>query len=170
MKHFLLGVACGIALLAISLALYLGAGLMDVAAEGRPPGWETGLMTSAVHASVERRAGTAPNPLPASDATLIAGGKLYLGECAGCHGAPWKAPSDYGATFYPPAPQFPRDGSTYTEAQLFWVAKHGLRFTGMSPEGSYYKDSSLWSIAAFIARIRNLPPAVAQTLQRPAPK
>jgi mono/diheme cytochrome c family protein len=170
MKNFLAGVLCAIVLVAIALAIYLGAGFMEVASEGQPPAWETSLMTAATHASVRRRAGTVPNPLPATDATLIAGGKRYLGDCAGCHGAPGKPPSDFGATFYPPVPQFPRIGSSYTEAQLFWVAKHGIRFSGMSPEGPYYKDPALWSIAAFVARIRNLPPAVTTALQRPAPK
>jgi cytochrome c553 len=169
MKNFLAGVLCAILLAAVALAIYLGAGFMDVASEGQPPAWESSLMTAATHASVRRRAGTAANPLPGTDATLIAGGKRFLGDCGGCHGAPGK-PSDFGATFYPPAPQFAQIGTAYTETQLFWVAKHGIRFSGMTPEGPYYKDPALWSIAAFVARIRNLPPTVAEALKPPAPK
>ena len=87
---------------------------------------------------------------------MIAGGKLYLNDCMGCHGAPGKAPSDFGATFYPPAPQLARDGTLYSEAQIFWVAKHGIRRTGMSAQRSSYSDQQLWSLAAFISHITNL--------------
>jgi mono/diheme cytochrome c family protein len=95
-----------------------------------------------------------------SDENLIAGGKLYLNDCVGCHGAPGKPPSDFGATFYPPAPQRARDGTTYSEAQIYWVAKHGIRRTGMSAQGPYYSDQKLWMLAGFINRITTLPPEV----------
>lgn len=167
MRHLIAGSLCAAALLGLALAVYLGGGFMEVAADAAPPAWEAALMTSAVHASVRRRAPALRNPLPAGDATLIAGGKLYMNDCAGCHGAPGQPPSDFGATFYPRAPQLPRVGSRYTEAQLFWVAKHGIRMSGMYPQALSYSDSRLWSLAAFIARITNLPPAVAQALRRP---
>jgi mono/diheme cytochrome c family protein len=118
-------------------------------------------MFSAVHASIRR---TVPaelkSPLPADDKTLIAGGKLYLNDCVGCHGAPGKPASDFGATFYPPAPQLARDGTKYSEAEVYWVAKHGIRRTGMSAQGSSYSDQELWLLAGFISHITSLPPRV----------
>src|ERR1700684_2839656 len=100
------------------------------------------------------------NPLPNSDDTLIVGGKLYLNDCVGCHGEPGQPPGEFGATFYPPAPQFPSAGTQFSEVQIFWVAKNGIRMTGMYPQGASYSDSQLWSLAAFIRRGRNLPAAV----------
>jgi mono/diheme cytochrome c family protein len=100
------------------------------------------------------------SPLLESDETLIAGGKLYLNDCVGCHGAPGKPPSDFGATFYPPAPQLARDGTTYSEGEVYWIAKHGIRRTGMSAQSSSYSDQQLWLLAGFITRITNLPPRV----------
>ena len=170
MKEGLAGALCAIALIAVALAAYLGLGFMDVAADATPPGWEAGLMTAAVHASVARRAGAAAAARPPGDDAVIAGGRLYLNNCVGCHGAPGKPPSDFGATFYPPAPQFPRVGSQYSAAQLLWVAKHGIRMTGMFPNGNQYSDAELASIVAFIGRIRNLPPAIAKAVQSPAAK
>ncbi|HXO30056.1 MAG TPA: cytochrome c [Thermoanaerobaculia bacterium] len=172
MKHLIAGSLCALALLAIATATYLGLGLMEVAADAKPAAWEAGLMPAAVHASVRRRAAamqTMPNPLPHADATLVAGGKLYMNDCVGCHGAPGH-PSDYGVTFFPPAPQFAQAGSQYSDAELFWVAKHGIRMSGMYPQSPHYSDSDLWRLTAFIARIGNLPPAVAKALQSPASK
>ncbi len=168
MKKFLAGSLCGIVFVAVALAAYLGLGLMDVAADQRPSAREARFMTASLEASVRRRAPQIQNPLANSDDTVIAGGKLYLNDCVGCHGEPGKAPSDFGATFYPPAPQFPSAGTRFSEAQIFWVAKNGIRLTGMYPEGAAYSDSQLWSLAAFISRARNLPPAILKAIQ-PAP-
>jgi mono/diheme cytochrome c family protein len=98
--------------------------------------------------------------LPESDEALVGGGRLYLNDCVGCHGAPGKPPSEFGATFYPPAPQLARDGTRYSEAEVYWIAKRGIRRTGMSAQGSSYSDQQLWLLARFITRITRLPPAV----------
>jgi mono/diheme cytochrome c family protein len=82
------------------------------------------MMTAAVHASVRRHAPELANPFPPSDETLVAGGKIFLNECAGCHGTPGKA-TDYSDTLYPPAPQLSKVGTQYTEVEIFWIANYG---------------------------------------------
>jgi mono/diheme cytochrome c family protein len=164
-KQFIAGSLCAIALIAITLTIYLGLGFLAVAADETPPAWETSLMTAAVHASVARRAGEAT--LSHADDAVIAGGKIYLDDCIGCHGAPGQPPSKFGASFYPRAPQFPLVGSQYTDAQLLWVSKHGIRMTGMSAQGAGYSDAELATIVAFIERIRNLSPAMLKAAQPP---
>jgi mono/diheme cytochrome c family protein len=166
-KKFIAGSLCAIALLAIALASYFGLGFMQVAADAKPSTLETSLMTSAVHASVRRRAPALQTPPLHSDATLVAGGKLYMNDCVGCHGAPGQPPSDFGASFFPQAPQFAHTGSQYSDAELFWVAKHGIRMSGMYPQASQYSDADLWSLAAFIGQSKNLPPAVAKAIESP---
>jgi mono/diheme cytochrome c family protein len=161
LKRFLVGFATGGIVLTLCVLGYLRLVLANVAADASTPAWETRWMFSAVHASIQR---TVPaglkSPMPADDDTLIAGGRLYLNDCVGCHGAPGKPASDFGATFYPPAPQLARDGTRYSEAEIYWVAKHGIRRTGMSAQGPYYSDQKLWLLAGFISRITDLPPRV----------
>jgi mono/diheme cytochrome c family protein len=125
-------------------------------------------MFSAVHASVRRRAPEIPNPVPATDENLIAGGKVYLDGCAGCHGTPGK-PDTASDSLYPPIPQLPETGTTYTEAQIFWIAKHGIRLSGMFANGKWDSDEKLWQAAGYIKRIKSLPPNVEQQLARPEP-
>ena len=165
MKRFLIGFLTGGLVLALCGLGYLKLGLADVAADAITPVWVTRWMFASVHASIRR---TAPrdlkSPVPTSDEALIAGGKLYLNDCVGCHGAPGKPASTFGATFYPPAPQLARDGTAYSESEIYWVAKHGIRRTGMSAQGSSYSDEHLWLLAAFISRITNLPPHVRSAL------
>ena len=164
MKNFLFGILFTCALVFLGGFLYLRLGFAEVRGDIPPSRLETWLLQPAVHASVRREAPELPNPVPLTDENLIAGGKMYLNECAGCHGEPGKS-EKYSDVLFPPIPHFPTAGTPYTESQIFWVAKHGIRRTGMFANGKWDADEKLWTIAAFIARIKSLPPQVQEALK-----
>ena len=164
MKTFLLGIITGSVLVALAVLLYLRGGFAEVRADVAPSRWETHLMTAAVHASVQREAPEAPNPVAPTDENLIAGGKMFMNNCAGCHGGIDGAENNSG-TLFPPIPQLHIVGTTYSEAQIFWIAKHGIRCTGMFANGKWYPDKDLWAMAAYVSRIRSLSPTIRQALQ-----
>ena len=168
MKNFLLGVVTTLLILAIGGFLYLKLGLAEVRGDIPPSRWERALMSSAAHASVRRRAPEIPNPVAPTDENLIAGGKLYLNECAGCHGTPGK-PNESSDALYPPIPDLPAAGTKYSEAQIFWIAKHGIRLSGMFANGKWDSDEKLWTITAYISRIKSLPLRVREELAKPSP-
>jgi mono/diheme cytochrome c family protein len=171
MRHpFLLGALSAAILMPLGVVAYAALGFVDVNADTAPPAWEAAIMRTAIHASVRRRASATPELPAASDSLVIAGGRRFLNDCVGCHGEPDKPPSTFGATFYPPAPQFPRVGTEYTPAQLMWVATHGIRFTGMSPQASSYTEPKLRSLVAFIGAVKTLPPALLDSIHaKPKP-
>ena len=164
MKSFFLGVLATLAFTILSGLLYLKMGFAEMRGDLPPSKLESALMTSAVHASVRRRAPEIPNPISPTDEHLVAGGKIYLNECSGCHGAPGK-PDESSSTLFPPIPQLAAAGTEYTEAQIFWIAKHGIRRTGMFANGKWDSDEKLWTVAAFIKRIKSLPPQVQEALK-----
>jgi len=166
MKNFFFGALFTLVVLALGGLAYLRLGFAEVAADIPPGRLETVLMFSSAHAAVRRRAPEMPNPVQATDANLLAGGKIYLGECAGCHGTPGK-PEDLHDSLYPPIPQLPKSGTDYTEAQIFWVAKHGIRMSGMFANGKWDDDQKLWTVAAYIKRIKSIPPGVQAELNKP---
>jgi mono/diheme cytochrome c family protein len=169
MKNFLLGVLFALLVLGLGAFAYLRLGYAEVRGDLPPSNWERSFMFSAAHASVRRRAPELPNPVSPTDENLIAGAKIYADECAGCHGAIGKT-DQIGDSLYPPIPQLPAVGTTYTEAQIFWIAKHGIRLSGMFANGKWDSDQKLWTVAAFIKRIKSLPPRVQEELAKPAPK
>jgi mono/diheme cytochrome c family protein len=166
MKNFLLGVVLTLAVLFMGGFLYLKLGFAEVRGDLPPSKFETYLMREAVHASVRRNAPELPNPVSPTDENLIAGGKMYFNDCAGCHGQPGK-PDQSSDTLFPRIPQLPTTGTDYTEAQIFWIAKHGIRRTGMFANGKWYPDEKLWTVAAYIKRIKSLPPQVQEALTKP---
>jgi thiosulfate dehydrogenase len=165
MKNFALGIVFTLFVLAAGGLAYLLLGYSEVRGGVAPSRLEKAILSRAVHASVRREAPEIANPFPPTDETLIAGGKIYLDECAGCHGTPGKVEKHPEALF-PPAPHMPTVGTTYTEAQVFWVAKNGIRRTGMFANGIWDSDEKLWKAAAFIKRMQSLPPGVAAALEQ----
>jgi cytochrome c553 len=166
MKNFFLGMLSAVVVLFIVGSAYLRLGLVEVRGDVPASALENYLMRSAVHASVRRNALEPTNPIAPTDENLIAAGKQYLGECAGCHGTPGKK-AKYPSGLNPPVPQLPTVGTEYTEAQIFWVAKHGIRRSGMFSNGLWDSDEELWRLAAFIKRIQDLPPHVREELAKP---
>ena len=169
MKKMVLGMVLGITvLLAIVLTIGVGVfklGLIPVNADVPPSGLETRFIPIAVRASVASHAEEQPNPVSPTDENLIAGGEVYNELCARCHGTPGRGPSVLGASFYPPAPQFPVQASAYTEGELFWIVKHGIRNTGMPAWGRLLTDQDIWKVVAVLRRLNSLPPAVETSLK-----
>jgi thiosulfate dehydrogenase len=169
-RNFLGGVLLTLFVLILGGFAYLRLGFAEVRGDLPPSNWERALMFSSTRASVRRHAPELPNPVSPTDDNLIAGAKIYSDECAGCHGMAGK-PDQTGDSLYPPIPQLPLVGTTYTEAQIFWVAKHGIRLSGMFANGKWDSDEKLWTVAAYIKRIQSPPPRVQQRLAKPeAPK
>jgi hypothetical protein len=164
MKNFFLGSLVTLAAIVLGGFAYLKLGLAEVRGDVPLSRLEERLMHMAVHASVRRHAPEMTNPIAPTEENLISGGKMY-GECSGCHGTPGKARED-PAALNPAAPQFPSVGTEYSEAQIFWVAKHGIRRTGMFANGVWDDDQKLWTVAAYIKRIKNLPPRVVEELKK----
>lgn len=166
MKGFLLGVAVGIAVPVVGAFGYLRLGMAEVRADIPPGRWENYLMSAGMHASVKREAPNTPNPVVSTDENLIAGAKLYRSACAGCHGRPGKPFGGKGPILFPPIPELPVNGTELSEAQIFWVAKHGIRRSGMFADGVWASDEQLWTVAAYVRRMNSLPPGVRGALER----
>lgn len=168
MRNFLFGALTGAVLLIFGAILYLRLGFAEMRGDLAPSSFENDLMTAAVHASVRRHAPEIPNPVAPTDENLIAGGKLFINDCSGCHGDPNRS-EDSSDTLFPRIPQLHKVGTEYTEAQVFWIAKHGIRRSGMFANGKWYPDKDLWTMAAYVKRIRSLPPAVQKALEPKKP-
>jgi mono/diheme cytochrome c family protein len=161
-KGFVLGVLTTLLFLVGGGFVYLRSGLTEVRADMPPSDLENYLMQTAIHASIQRNAPALRSPVPPSDVNLITGGKMYLDQCASCHGVPGAARNSEDQNG---APQFPGAATEYTESQVFWVARHGIRRTGMV---SNYRDSDeeIWALAAYIKRMNKLPQHVKEELAK----
>lgn len=168
MKQFFLGVFCTLVVLAVAVYGYIRFGLAEVRGDLPVSGFESSLMHSGVHASIRREAPEAQNPVMPTDENLIKGGRFYANGCEGCHGTPGKPFGAHGIPLIAAPPEFPVVGTELDEAQVFWVAKHGIRRSGMFANGAYAKDEDLWAVATYIKHLGSLSQAVKDGLAKPA--
>jgi len=170
MRNFLSGVLFALVFGPVALFAYLRLGFVEVRADLPATRLESAVLAPVVRASIRRHAPDVPNPIKPTDENLVAGGKIYLNECSGCHGELDPGKGGSASSLVPSPPQFSTVGTDYTDAQLFWIAKHGIRHSGMFANGSWDKDEKLWQVSTFLKHIRSLPPNVRSTILAPTPK
>jgi thiosulfate dehydrogenase len=160
MKKFIFGAITAVVLLALGGLGVAMLGLINTDADRVPSRAEAWLANNAMDAAMERHAPHTNNPVPATDANLMDGMKLYTMNCAGCHGGLDKKPNPFGTNFYPPVPQFILDPPDDPEWHIFYSVRHGVRNTGMPSWKGVITEEEMWKITAFLSRIEKLPPAV----------
>jgi mono/diheme cytochrome c family protein len=166
MRNFVLGVIVTVLVIIVGGWLYASGGFMKITADESPGQLERRLASTAVDAAVERQAPQITSPIPATDSNLIDGMKLYRSNCAGCHGDMDKKVAEFGRSLYPATPQLIVRPIHDPEWHIFYVVKHGIRWTGMPAWGKTVKDEDLWKVTMFLQRVGNLPPAVQQAIPK----
>ena len=135
-------------------------GLVPINADQAPSNLEKKVFTLAVRASVARHSSEQTGIATPTDEQLRAGAEIYKAMCALCHGQLNGRASLLGGSFYPPAPQLPGHFTTYTESELFWVVKHGIRNTSMPAWRNLLSDEDIRQVVAFLKSLDSLPPEV----------
>lgn len=163
MKRFLAGglTALAGAFLVMTLIgiLMIRMGLVPINADVAPSSLENKIFPLVVRASIARRLSEQPSTTATGDDTA-AGAEIYKGMCAQCHGQLNGRASVLGASFYPPAPQLAGRGTSYSEPEIFWIVKHGIRNTGMPAWRNLLSDEGIRQVAAFIKKLDSLPTAM----------
>ena len=145
-RKLLLGAGLMFVLLLVSAVAAMRLGLLPVSADGSHSNLEGRVMPLVLHASVARRASEKKNHIPATEDNLKAGTLAYKTMCATCHGTGKTGPAEFGQSFYPPAPQLLDGLPQYTDAEIFWIIKHGIRNTGMPAWGRTLSDEEIRQI------------------------
>jgi mono/diheme cytochrome c family protein len=117
---------------------------------------------------VDRNAPKQDNPMQPNAQNLIAGARLYEQHCSYCHGGLLQRVSPMRAKFNPPVPQIINRIPGDPDAHLFWVAKHGIRLTGMPSWAGILSDDQIWQVIAFVKHSANLPPEAQEAWRQAA--
>lgn len=76
--------------------------------------------------------------------------------CAVCHGAPGEPTNPLFAQMLPAPPSLAEAAPKWDASQLFWIVKHGFKYTGMPAWVAPERDDEVWAVVAFLQRIPNL--------------
>jgi mono/diheme cytochrome c family protein len=124
---------------------------------------------AAIGVAARLSAGSAANPVASNPRAVTAGRDAYTGSCAVCHGATGDGKGAFGQATYPTATDLTtHDAIEKSDAELFWITRNGLSFTGMPGFGTQYDDQEIWSIVSYLRLLQAGQPG-ALTVPTPSP-
>lgn len=155
--RFLAGALTAVAVLALAVALTVFGGWYDVAATEPHTGFTEAMLDRLQHASVGSRADEVEVPDLAA-ANLDEGFVHFDEMCVTCHGAPGIDRSEIGQGMTPTPPDLAEEGEEWSDAELFWITRNGIKLAGMPAFGPTHSDEQLWGIVAIVRRLPEMSP------------
>jgi mono/diheme cytochrome c family protein len=128
----------------------------DLSALQRPGKAETFLATQAKRILIYKNSRSGiPSPPNNLQASIEQGETLYGTDCAMCHGSDGHTLTDNGRWMYPRASDLTSASvQQYSDPELFWIIKNGIRFSGMPGFGKVESEEHIWDLVRYI---RTLP-------------
>jgi len=154
MKPSLIGLSIALGLIVVAGAFALTQ--FNLSALPEPGKMEFSLAAKFRHLYV-RNASRAPIPNPPSDrlASIEEGDKLFGTECGACHGLNGQKSTDAGRWMYPRAADLTsHEIELYSDRELYWIIKNGIRFSGMPAFGNVEPSEHIWNLVHYV---RTLP-------------
>jgi mono/diheme cytochrome c family protein len=148
-----------VVLIALALAAAAGiAGFTQIRLDAiqQPSYLETVFATQAKHILIAWRSRKGiPSPPGNLQASIEEGDKVYATDCTMCHGSDGRTPTDNGRWMYPRASDLTsRDVQEYSDRELFWIVKNGIRFSGMPAFGKVESDDHIWNLVHYVRTLR----------------
>jgi len=143
-------------ILALALvAVVVGFGAYDFAADSPHTALVTKLIGFARERSIEVRAASVKVPPLGNPAMIREGAEHYDAMCVSCHLAPGMPDNEMRPGMNPKPPVLasvpPED-----PAEQFWVIKHGLKMTAMPAWGTTHSDEEIWNMVAFLQKLPSI--------------
>lgn len=88
---------------------------------------------------------------PLNEPGMIAlGAAIYESNCASCHGQPVATQPPVAQGMTPAPPKLSRSVSGMKSRELFYILKHGIKFTAMPAWPTQNRDDEIWPVVAFL--------------------
>jgi cytochrome c553 len=96
-------------------------------------------------------------PLDNPDMIRLGAGH-YDNACVICHGAPGKKPSAFLQKALPDPPDLVEAVKDWKPKHMFWIIKHGIKYTGMPGWTSLGREDEVWAVVSFLRELPKLSP------------
>lgn len=158
-----------VVLLAVGFGIYIYSGSYPVGADVPHSGLVFSLLETVRDRGIEVQSRHVRPPLHLNTRQrLLIGAGHYSAMCSRCHLAPGFETDATREGLYPKPPRLAR-GTDLTPAEIYWVIKHGLKFSGMPAWGQSHTNSEIWDITAFVLALPHLTPLQYQDWVAQAP-
>lgn len=106
--------------------------------------------------SVDTYSKTIHAPPLDNPAWVLKGAAHYEIGCFPCHGSPQLMHPRVALAMLPPPPYLPERVTEWEPEELFFIIKHGLKFTGMPAWPAQTRDDEVWAMVAFLLEFPSL--------------
>jgi cytochrome c553 len=152
-KRWILRVTALLSVLAVVGFLVVAAGLVPIAASsGHWPITER-FLAFAMKRSVATHSLSIDAPPLDDSALVLRGATHYHTGCGSCHGSPEHSHPVIAQGMLPPPPYLADKIAERKPEQLFYVVKHGVKFTGMPAWPAQQRDDEVWALVAFLRKL-----------------
>lgn len=145
-----------IIVLAAGLAFALYKGMYNVGATSPHNKAVKLILHESMEMSVKNHAKDIKAPDLGDEKMINSGFVQYDSMCAMCHGAPGIPESVLHIGLNPEPPELYEENDEWTQSELFWITKNGIKMTGMPAYGPTHSDEEIWAIVAFLQVLPNL--------------
>ena len=154
--HYVKVLGAGLVALGLAGALFAWSGLYSVAASRGHWAVMDWVLAFGMRQSVETHTiGITAPPLDDPDLVRL-GAAHFHGGCAYCHGAPATAISPIARHMLPSPPELSKAAAHWSATELFWIVKHGIKYTGMPSWVALERDDEVWAVVAFLQKLPGL--------------
>jgi mono/diheme cytochrome c family protein len=150
-KGLILGILLALLLIAGGGYYFVSSGRAPVATSAPPLPFEKTFARLGLNAYLDKLPHPEPQ-VPADEANLVAGAKIYKEQCAACHGLPGEPKGAIAMGMYPEPPQlFHGVGVTDDDAwESYWKVENGIRLTGMPRFKGQLTETQIWQVAVLV--------------------
>src|SRR6267378_1621720 len=150
-KGLVLGVLLAILLIAGGVYFFISSGHAPLATSAPPIRYEKKIARLGLTAYKDKLPHPEPQ-VPADEANMVAGAKVYKEQCATCHGIPGEPKGAIALGMYPAPPQlFHGVGVTDDDAwESYWKVENGIRLTGMPGYKGQLTETQIWQVAVLV--------------------
>lgn len=99
----------------------------------------------------------APEEIRDDDGMVSAAGH-YRQACQVCHGGPGVRPSPVMQRATPPAPDLAHTAGEWRDRELFWIIRHGIKYTGMPAWAASDRPDEVRRMVTFVRRLPEMTP------------
>jgi mono/diheme cytochrome c family protein len=165
LKGLIVGILVGVLLVAGCIYYYFSSGHAPVATSAPPIPLEKTLARMGLHSYLDKLPHPQPQ-VPADEANLVQGAKVYKEQCAVCHGLPGEPKSAVAQGMYPAPPQlFHGVGVTDDEAwESYWKVENGIRMSGMPGFKGQLTETQIWQVSVLVKNADKISEAVRKEL------
>ena len=152
-RRWLIPIAAFLLLIVLGGFLVVVSGIMPIKASSRHWPITSWLLNFAMRRSVVTHALTTQTPRLDDPGMIVKGATHYDFGCRPCHGGPELPQPAIAAQMTPHPPHLPPAIRQWRARELFYIVKHGVKFTGMPAWPAQQRDDEVWAMVAFLQQM-----------------